>query len=493
MRLGSPLEYSLHFYLPQFTLGTLVNFLIIFSAFFLIFKLNPNMHFLRKIISIKYIAGAIALAFLAFISFIIFDSITRPQINEGIPPPVPLNMLPEDIVPIRVDGNELKNVIPPDLPNPNSEEMRLYRQNEWDKRISETLGNSVVQVKGSGILEMPFTIGEEEEIISDVQVSYLGKWDSSSSFSFIEYDENKCDLFTCYGNSYQYNILSKKYIQSPNDDNDWIISPNGKIALSYEQGNAKEPTESLGVLYMKDMRSGEIRNLGKSVRGTGHDGSYTGSCLWVFAWSPDSKNIAMLDWCNYDAEVGGPAVEILSADAKDISERRFFGYTRYREIGRPKGERLLFWSSDSTKLYAKDSDVVFDAVSGKELFRPKADFAWFVSWFSDSKKILAFAYDLGFAVVDIASGGNIEGYVFSSDIFDSAGLRADMIALTPDGAFVLVAYTKGVYLIDIKTREFRSVDTMKPGEYSFLKWSPDGRRLLYQKDGKIMLREITWK
>jgi len=280
------------------------------------------------------------------------------ELRGAIPPPTPLNMIPEGIVPLPVDGNELRDMIPPDLPDPNSEEMRLWRQNEWDKRIHESLGGSVFQVKGPGTLDMPFTIGEEKEIISDVQVAYLGKWDSPNSFSFIESDQNNCDLFTCYGDSYQYDVLSKKYKQIPDNSDDWVVSPNGKIALSYEQGTTKEPTETLGVFRIKNMETGDVRELGKSVRSTCYDGSCPKSCLWAFAWSPDSKNIAMLDWCNYDAGIGGPTVKVLSTDAKDISERSFLRYTTYREIERPKGEKLIFWSPDSTKLYARDNLLV---------------------------------------------------------------------------------------------------------------------------------------
>ncbi len=495
---GLPQEYSTSIQFFPFAFDIVINFLIIFSILFTVFKFNPNRHFLRNIISVKYIMSAVGLAFLLFVSFLMFDNSKRiSQMGVGVPPlegilPTSLDRPPEDIVPIRVDGNELRDMIPPDLPDPNSEEMRLWRQNIWDERVQETLGDSVVQVKGQGTLDMPFMTGKEKEIITNIRVAYIDKWDSQNSFIFIEYNENNCDLFTCYGDSYQYDVVSKKYKQIFSNDEEWNISPDGKMAFSYEKDTTKETSETLGMFFVKDLLTGDVKTLGKAVRSIGFDGSYFDSYLSYFAWSPDSKSIAMYDWSDYNPDTGGPGVHVLSVATRDLSEREFLGHTLFREIGRPAYEQLLFWSPDSTKLYARDNYVVFDVVEKKEIFPPsKKNTIWFKEWLSDSKRILGVSRE-GFVIV-YPCNGTKEGYVFAAGLFDAVSLRSSMIAPTPDGMFVLVAYKGGVYLIDLKTREFQLIDAMQPDDYSFLQWSPDGKKLLYKRDGKIIIREITWK
>lgn len=107
--LGAPQEYPLHIDLGLFAFAIFVNFLIIFSVLFFVFRFNPNLYFLRDIISVKYIVGAVMLVFLGLISFLVFDSITRPQIGEGIPPPqVPESVQVQSLVPsIVIPSHEL--------------------------------------------------------------------------------------------------------------------------------------------------------------------------------------------------------------------------------------------------------------------------------------------------------------------------------------------------------------------------------------------------
>jgi len=92
--LGAPQEYSIHIYPGSLIIGVVINFLIIFGVLFIVFKFNPNLHLLRKIISIKYIMSTLAVAFVTLVSYFIFGNLTRPQTGEGIPPPqIPLPVM----------------------------------------------------------------------------------------------------------------------------------------------------------------------------------------------------------------------------------------------------------------------------------------------------------------------------------------------------------------------------------------------------------------
>jgi len=447
---------------------------------------------MEKLAHKKLIIGIIAVFFIIGIFVYILKELGANQILGLEDFTIILNgdkRLPDNIKPFPIDSQDVSPLGESDLPPQMTQE---YMDKQMRARAVRLLGPSIVEVSGEGALEIPFKLGEETELLSASGYAF-NEWASPSKFIFTDYGNGPCDFF-CEGEKFLYDINTKTKTLF-DEDSKRIVSPNGRLAIAYEEGSAKEPTESLGVLYMKDMQSGEIRDLGKSVRGTGYDGSYTGTCLWAFAWSPDSKNIAMLDWCDYDAEFNGPAVEVLSADAKDISERRFLGYTRYREIERPKGERLIFWSPDSTKFYAKDSYVVFDAVSGKELFRPEKDFAPFVSWSPDSKKIIAIAHNSGFAVVD-AADGNAEGYLFTEMpmLFE-----AREVVWMPDGKHILVAdsgYGRKSYIFyfDTEARKFGRIKETEADEfYRNILVSPDAKNLVYIYDDKIMLRPINWK
>lgn len=87
MGFGLPQEYSTSLNFPQFGFSVVFNFLIIFSIVFIILKFNPRLLFLRKIISVRYIVGAISATLFIFISFFIYMYITRPQINMQMAPP----------------------------------------------------------------------------------------------------------------------------------------------------------------------------------------------------------------------------------------------------------------------------------------------------------------------------------------------------------------------------------------------------------------------
>jgi len=269
--------------------------------------------------------------------------------------------LPDDIKPIPINVQDIRAVDESMLPPEMTQE---YMQKQRQSRAEKLLGTSLVEVSGAGTLAVPFTLGEEEELLS-VSGYALNEWISPSKFIFTDYDDGPCG-FPCEGEKFLYNINTKTKTPLAKDE-EWSVSLDGKLAIKYEQGTMKEPTEALGVFYLKDMKTGEVRDLGRTVRSTGYDGSYTGSCLWAFEWSPNSQSVGMFDWCKYN---DGPAVYVLPANANDISERRFLGFTKYRETERPKNEKLIFWSPDSAKIYTRDSYAVFDIASGKETFRP---------------------------------------------------------------------------------------------------------------------------
>lgn len=86
--LGTPQEYpaSLRFLPLSFSIA--LNFLIIFNIVFAVIELNPRLLLLRRIVSTKYILGAVGITLLALITFFsIFMSITRSPMGVGIPPP----------------------------------------------------------------------------------------------------------------------------------------------------------------------------------------------------------------------------------------------------------------------------------------------------------------------------------------------------------------------------------------------------------------------
>ncbi|MDO8604268.1 MAG: hypothetical protein Q7K40_02615 [bacterium] len=86
--LGTPQEYPVSFRSLQFYFSVALNFLIIFNILFVVLELNPRLFLLRKIISVKYIIGAVGVALLALITFfVILASSTRSQMGVGIPPP----------------------------------------------------------------------------------------------------------------------------------------------------------------------------------------------------------------------------------------------------------------------------------------------------------------------------------------------------------------------------------------------------------------------
>lgn len=85
---GLPQEYITSIYFLPLAFDVVVNFLLIFSILFVILELNPKLRFLRKIISVKCITGAVALTFVALVSFIVFIEIrNKSQMGKGIPPP----------------------------------------------------------------------------------------------------------------------------------------------------------------------------------------------------------------------------------------------------------------------------------------------------------------------------------------------------------------------------------------------------------------------
>lgn len=396
------------------------------------------------------------------------------------------SLLPDEIVPITIDTKVSpmkQHNLPPELTDE-------YVQKQKQLRAEKLLGTSLVQVAGGGTLSIPFVLGEEIELLSTSGYA-INEWISSSKFIFTDYGDGPCG-FPCKGDKYIYDIETKARTPVVEEKEEWKVSPNGELAFKHEQGSTKEPTKSLGVFYLKDTTTGEVRNLGRAVRSTSYDGSYTGSCLWAFEWSPDSQNIGMFDWCKYD---NGPAVYVLPVSANDISERRFLGFTRYKETARPWNEKLISWSPDSTKFYARDSYVVFDIISDKELFRPKDKTSRLFSWSPDSKKMITIAGSLGFAVVDAVSG-KMEGYLFTKM---PVGFQSKDIAWMPDSRYVLVVDwgygRKGyVYYIDTKTRTFGRIDeTEAESPYSNLLVSPDAKRLIYVDNQKIVMRILEWR
>ncbi len=59
---GLPQEYSTSLNFLPLGFSIVLNFLIIFSVVFAVLKLNPRLLFLKKIISVKYIVGAVGIS-----------------------------------------------------------------------------------------------------------------------------------------------------------------------------------------------------------------------------------------------------------------------------------------------------------------------------------------------------------------------------------------------------------------------------------------------
>lgn len=93
LKFGLPQEYPTSIHFLPFIFDTAINFLIIFGSIFIILEFNLNVHFLRKILRVKYIVGVVGLVFLILISYVVFTEV-RNKLQRGIgtPPDVAENI-----------------------------------------------------------------------------------------------------------------------------------------------------------------------------------------------------------------------------------------------------------------------------------------------------------------------------------------------------------------------------------------------------------------
>jgi len=394
------------------------------------------------------------------------EDIITPDDNRWLSDNILLGPDGKELQAIHVVEEDVHNIPPP--PNLTNEDIEKLNMD----RVEKHLGTPYVPITGEGTLVVPLVLNEEEVLFSGNEYS-LGGWINDSVFTSTEFVD---DCYPgCSGMQYLYDLKTDTKTIFENNVDEWRESPNGKFALLYEKKGIKGSWGKDNVLYIKDLKTDEIKNF-----------VTVDFCPWAFEWSPDSAFISMLDWCDYNYDVG-PSVYLLAADAGSLSERILLGYTKYKEIERPLNEQLIYWSPDSTKLHAGDSNVVFDVNTRKELFRSDSSFVSSFAWSPDSTKLMMKVHGLGFIIVD--SSGSIERYLLPD-------IQSLDIAWMLDSRHLLVAIQKRnadkfLYYFDTKTSNVGQVMELGGKSlYGRLLVSPDSEYVVYIDNDSIKTRKV---
>lgn len=268
------------------------------------------------------------------------------------------------------------------------------------------------------------------------------------------------------------------------DADGWILSPDETQALQVVNTWTKDPKAELGQISLKDLKTGRVRLLGKCTYKTGADNAYTSNCFDFPVWSPDGLFIAM-----QDARTWGNVV-ILRADANSYRDATVIGKSELleSEVSGP----YLFWSPDSGKLLAHHEYAIFTIPDGRELYRDSNERPWNIygdwRWSPDSTRLL-FTRSLagrGGEVVTMNADGSDEQVIYSSAAVAHYNLSADW---SHDGTRVAVSNGTSLFLVDVAAKTTRTLSS-DGIQYGYVRWSPNGRRIAYIKDGDVWVYEL---
>ncbi len=376
---------------------------------------------------------------------------------------------------------------------------------EWQKIIlkdaREKLGENIITVTESDEeYNAPFQFGMARKLFRSDATSSVNSWIDNDTFLFTKYfaSEGWFEDFEQYRYDFQTGTL-KNIGRGSKNSQEWIgssaFSPDGKFLVSVVAGTPLITTapDELGTISIKNLEMGQTKVLGKKTYPTGVDSSYVSSSYYYPVWSPNGKYIAFYDDEHWNQE--GRGVSVIKSDAKSLSEMVFLGRTAFVETERPPWGEYIFWSPDSTKLFVKDSNVVFlIEPTMKEVYRPTTEESkrgdqW--RWSPDSKKVLGYAYNsFGFYVLNLDDKKK-QGFLLKTDFMKGSDFSGDA-DWASDNTHIVYAYNKALHIINSKTGKHKKITT-DPADYKNPRWSPDGKRIIYQKDNQIWMIQVSTK
>lgn len=304
----------------------------------------------------------------------------------------------------------------------------------------------------------------------------------------------------CYGGvCYEDNILydfktPDSHSHNPHwktDHEGWLKSPDGTKAIQIVTSQYEDKVSTpLGTVSIKDLQTGRVRTLGKCTYQTGYQNAYTHACYDWPHWSPDSNFIAM-----HDVEHWGDIV-VLKKDAGSISEVKLVGNSKLLEAGGIKPP-FIIWAPDSRKLLGLHDYVIMDIYNGT-LYRDTNENPWQKygnwRWSPDSNFILLIQnygqeknpeeriYDIYTMQPNGSTPDTIYTYKGTYSEFPSADW-------SPDGRHVAVTDGNSLFVVNLRTRQ-KTILSRAGDNYSDVRWSPNGSRILYVRDGNIWVYEM---
>lgn len=376
---------------------------------------------------------------------------------------------------------------------------------EWKKIIlkdvREKLGENIITISESDEeYDAPFQFSTAQKLFRSDATSSINSWIDNDNFLFTKYfaSEGWFEDFEQY--HYDLQTGSSKNIgRESKNSQEWIgssaFSPDGKFLVSVVAGTPSITTapNDLGTVSIKNLETGQIKVLGKQTHRTCFDGNCIANSYYYPVWSPNGKYIAFYDDEHWNQE--GRGVSVIKSNAKNLSEMVFLGRTAFVETERPSWGEYIFWSPDSAKLFVKDSNVVFSIEPiMKEVYRPTAGENKFGDrwrWSPDSKKILGSTYNsFGFYVLNL-NDKKKQGFLLKTDFMRGSDFNGDA-DWAPDNIHIVYAYNKAIYIINLKTGKHKKIITDQ-ADYKNPRWSPDGKRIIYQKDNEIWMIQVSIK
>ena len=319
--------------------------------------------------------------------------------------------------------------------------------------------------------------------------------EDSQSFKYIKNDLEKCGPGGCYYEAYIFSFkeTNSKFIESSEDDanKEWVVSSTGKWAFKIVNGHYnvdQEPViEDLGSIYLKNMETGAVKLLGKEIYKTGFENKYIQSSYELPKWSPDSLFIAIINYSK------GAVLEVINANAVDISESIMLGEIRLWEGEAGDSCNEIVWSPDSKMLIScfkifsiSPPEVVFNPIEPTE--RIPINNNWL--WSPDSKNLLVVERDLQTIIKGNKElSGKIDIYVMDTMgkiILKILELKGEFYAedvnidagWSPDGKKIVYTYNKHLFIADT-VKQQKQMITAVEAIYRSPKWSPDGNKIIY--------------
>ncbi|MBI2459595.1 MAG: PD40 domain-containing protein [Parcubacteria group bacterium] len=386
-------------------------------------------------------------------------------------------------------------------PSPNAIPTSNEIQNLFLKDAGEKLGENFITVSASNEeYDVPFQFDAGQKVFADDGKLLVNSWTNNDNFLFTKFfnSENILEDFEQY--RYDFKTGAYKNIgRGSKNFKEWIgssaVSLDGKFLVSVVSGTPSITTvpDNLGAISIKNLETGQTTILGKKTFHTGVDGSYISNSYYNPTWSPDGKYIAFYDDQNWNQD--GRGVSVIKSNAKSLSEMVFLGRTAFIETERSPWEEYIFWSPDSTKLFVKDSNVIFSVEPTiREIYRPRGEKKWGDQWrwSPDSKKVLGSAYNsFGFYIIDL-NNKEKHGFLLKTDFMKSQDFEAGSVDWAPDSIHIVYAFDKALYIIDSKTGKHKKI-IADQADYKNPRWSPDGKKIVYQKDHEIWLTEVYIK